>query len=374
MSKRVLGLPSHPSSSSSSAPQSKRRRFRFQLLHNLPAALLAELCSFLFVYEVIAVLRSTCHALHDRVTADCLLQSHVSVTSQSLPALAASTASGRAVVHRVPSLSIIYHFDENNTCLESAMLQLQELNQPLHASRFLFSSVSSLYVVFDGDEDSDDEHWSNRRLHRQSCLLGLLQLLAVHSDSFSCLRRLHLDHQMEGAVAVSFHALTRLQGLTHLRLDLRSVSAISCSSLVSALSSLPSLTSLDLANGFADRSHLLPSLCTDAATPLLLRLQSLSLPYSSDDEYDEEDDDALAKQYDAFLCRLRSLPSPPALERFSAMHLHLRDAGLLSLFSLPHLTQLHLRGYLPPCELSVVASGSAMFAAPLVSLTLPWVD
>ena len=380
MSKRVLSLPSHPSSSSSSAsaPQSNRRRFRFQLLHNLLAALLAELCSFLFVYEVIAVLRSTCRVLHDRVTADCLLQSHVSVTSRSLPALAASTAGSRAVVHRVPSLSIIYHFNQHDTRSESAMLQLQELSQPLHASRFLFSSVSSLYVGIDRDDKDYDQHTYRCVLYLQSCLLSLLQLLAVHADSLSSLRRLHLEQRMKGGVvAASFLPLTRLQGLTHFRLDLRSVSAISYSSLMSALSSLPSLTSLCIGHSFEDWSLVLPSLCTDAATPLLLRLQSLSLQRHSfnDGSRDvNEDDDAVAKQHDAFLCRLSSLPSPPALQRFSAMHVSLRGAGLLSLFSLPHLTELWLTGgYLPPIELSVVASGSAMFAAPLVSLALPWV-
>ena len=175
-----------------------------------------------------------------------------------------------------------------------------------------------------------------------------------------------------GVVAASFLALTRLQGLTHFRLDLRSVSAISYSSLVSALSSLPSLTSLDFGDDLADWPYLLSMLCEEAAAPLLLRLESLSLPDSFECDEDEEDD-ASAQQHDAFLCRLSSLPSPPALQRFSAAPVQLRAAGLLSLLSLPHLRELELRGCLPISEFAVLASSCAVAAAPLVSLQMPWI-
>jgi hypothetical protein len=90
MPKRALSTSAQLSSSSlsstfSSSSRSKQRRSLFQLLHGLPAALLSEVCAFLSVYQTVCTLRSTCHAMHDGVTADCQLLSHLVITSCSLP-------------------------------------------------------------------------------------------------------------------------------------------------------------------------------------------------------------------------------------------------------------------------------------------------
>ena len=151
MSKRALSPSPHTSSSSSLSSRSKqRRRTRFQLLHALPASLLAEVCSFLSLYQVVSTLRSACYAMHDSVTAQCLLRSHLVIPSRSLAALAASTPGSRALVSRVPSLSILYQLElRDDVTLDMELLPLQELRSPLHASRFLFSSLTSLRVVFE---------------------------------------------------------------------------------------------------------------------------------------------------------------------------------------------------------------------------------
>ena len=108
-----------------------------------------------------------------------------------------------------------------------------------------------------------------------------------------------------------------------------------------------------------------PLLCSDAATPLLLRLKTLLLPQRWETDNSDE-------AHDAFLCRLSSLPAPPALQHFSAVsHRTHRAGGLLSVFSLPHLTQLDLSGLLRQSELTVFSSSSISALAPLVSLVLP---
>ena len=78
--------------------------------------MLATACSFLSVYEVITILRSTCHAMHYSVTADCLLQSHLTITSSSLPSLVASTAGTRALISRIPSLAILFRLEIPEDC------------------------------------------------------------------------------------------------------------------------------------------------------------------------------------------------------------------------------------------------------------------
>jgi hypothetical protein len=125
--------------------------------------------------------------MHDSVTADCLLQSPLAIANCSLPALAASTPSTRALVSRVPSLTIVYRREEREVGWEMARLQVHELRGPLDASRFLISSLSSLHVVF---EQSGGVPYPPGL--EQSCLLSLL-LLAAYPESTSCLRNLRID-------------------------------------------------------------------------------------------------------------------------------------------------------------------------------------
>ena len=373
MSKRALS-PSHlttSSLSSSSSSRSRQRRASLQLLQWLPASLLSQVCSFLSVFEVVSVLRRTCHALQSGVTADCLRQSHLHLRSDSLASLVASQSSTHALISRVPSLSIVYRvyrWEEGVQSLEKAMPLLHELTSPLDASRFLFSSLSSLQVVIEGyrGQYGHEDLWLQRA---HSCLLSALQLPEVIPASFSCLRRLAIHDVAEVSARweLPFSSLARLQGLTHCCIGIRWASALSCSSLVSALSSMQSLTCLDLrqSNYY---SHLLSLLCAEAATPLLLRLKSLRLPR-------EYDNSGLTNEtYNALLCRLSSLPAPPALQHFSGLLCEKPSAaGLLSIFSLPHLTTLELHGRVQHSEFIAFTSDLTSTPAPLVSLVFPYI-
>ena len=247
-----------------------------------------------------------------------------------------------------------------------ALLPLHVLRCPVDASRFLFSSLSSLHVRFE----------ERRRTTpcptpvRQSCLLALLLLLAANPDSFSSLRRLHIEEQCSArleetqAVQLPVFSLARLRALTHCRIWLATSSALLCSCLVSALSSLQSLTLLDLDGSTDVWRQLLPLLSSDVATPLLLRLQTLVLS-------NRDSAQGLDALYDAFLCRLSSLPAPPALQRFKGLPVLHRAAGLLSVFTLPHLTLLDLTGLVRRGELVLFASSFTSAPAGLVSLKLP---
>ena len=210
--------------------------------------------------------------------------------------------------------------------------------------------------------------------HCQHSLLSLSSLLETIPDCLSSLRRLHyrdcgavpskLDD--EAQLRLTFSSLSRLQGLTHCRFEFDNLkpSALTCSSLVSALSSLQSLTFLDLGTDTHIWPHVLRLLCSDAATPLLLRLQTLVLSRLDL----RHGMDAL---YNVFLCRLSSLPASPALQRFHAVRATHRAAGLLSVFSLPHLTQLDLGGSVQRSEFCAFASSFTSASAPLVSLVFP---
>ena len=368
MPKRELstrdGLSSIPSSSQS------EEQLRFQLLHGLPASLLSSVCSFLSVYQVVCILRSTCRTLQDGVTADCLLRHHLTIMSRSLPALVASQPSTRALVRRIPSLSIRYQYEEGECNKPIALLPLHALRCPLDASRFLFSSLSSLHVSIGEKEPSAPCPTPAS----QSFLLSLLLLLADSPDSFSSLRCLHIEEQcyapleeaVTNAVKLPCSSLARLPALTHCRIRLERSSALSCSSLVSALSSMASLTCLDLAGNIEVWPELLPLLSADAAAPLLLRLQTLKLPDWC------AGDGIVNGLHDALLRRLSSLPEPPALQHFSAVpSVRHRAAGLMSVFSLPHLRRLHLGGSWVRAELFALVSSFTSAPAPLVSLVLP---
>jgi hypothetical protein len=112
--------------------------------------------------------------------------------------------------------------------------------------------------------------------------------------------------------------------------------------------------------------RLLRLLCTDAATPLLLRLKCLVLP----DNW--ENTDRFNRPYDAFLRRLSALPSPAALQKLWGMSdVSHRAAGLLSVFSLPHLTQLDLGGSVRRAKFSAFASRLHSAPPSLVLLLLP---
>ena len=321
--------------------------------------MLFTVCSFLSVYEAVCTLRRTCRALHDGVTAECLLQDRHQLTlnARSLPALVASQPSTRALIRRIRSLSLCSCRESGKDMhLHATRMPLHDLRCPVDASRFLLSSLSSLYACI-GHRAKDS-------------LLSLFLLLETIPDSLSSLRRLHLGAACRGqsddfdVAELTFSSLTRLQGLTHCRISLMMSSVLTCSSLVSALSSLQSLTFLDLAGSVNACPQLLPQLCSDAATPLLLRLQTLVLPC-------RERDHRLDALYDAFLCRLSSLPTPGALQRFRGVCVWHRAAGLLSVFSLPHLTQLDLTGYVRRSELVHFAASFTSASAPLVSLKLP---
>ena len=367
MRKRALSPPpDHFSSSSSSS--SRQLCARFQLLHDLPAPLFSVVCSFLTLYQVVSILRSTCRTLHDSVSEDCLQHHHLAVTDNTLPSLLSSQpqharAASPHLVPRHPSpvQGQRLEFAERD---DVAVVTAAGCAGPRPTS--CSPSLSSLYI---------NVHEISRQRARTPpklrSLLSLLRLLAANPQLFSSLRRLHIEDDCDvmGKVFVPLPApeLGRLQGLTHFRIRLRNASALSCPSLVSALSSMQYLTFLHLDESNDDWRQLLPLLCADAATPLLLRLRSLVLPrVDSDDMFDE--------QHDAFLCRLSALPAPPALQRFSGMNVSHRAAGLLSLFSLPHLTQLTLPGAVRPSQLSVFVSCFTFAPAPLVSLMLPCIQ
>ena len=367
MSKRALS-PSPLTASSFSSPSRprQRRRTRFQLLHALPTALLTEVCSFLSFYQVVSTLRSTCHALYGSVTPGSLLRSHLVIPSRSLAALAASTPDTRTLVSRVPSLSLLYQLVEaDNTGLHMALLPLQRLRSPLDASRFLFSSLKSLRVVFEDCVGS-----SCPPFFKQACLQDVMKLLAAEAASFSSLRRLHIHIDDMYLIAehsrfrVHFSSLRRLSALTHLRLHATMPCPKSCWSLVSALTSMQSLTSLDMQNSNI-RPMLLQVLCVNGATPLLLRLQTLLLPRHSDTY-------KVNTLYDAFLRRLSSLPAPPVLRHFSGvMSAKHSAAGLLSAFSLPHLEVLDVNGWTRHADFLAFVSGLTSAPAALISLVLP---
>ena len=366
--KRALSPP--PDLSSSSSPSSSRQLCaRFQLLHDLPAPLFAAVCSFLTVYQVVSVLRSTCRAVHDSVLEDCLLHHHLSITDRTLPSLLSSQPSTRALLRRISSLTIYHRWRRGEDTTEQSLMPVlpSALQAALDASLLQFSSVSSLYINV--EEVSQEFAPTPPKLRS---LLSLLQLLAANPQLFSSLRRLHIEDNCDalGRVVVPLPVpeLGRLQGLTHCRIRLRNASALSCESLVSALSSMQCLTCLHLGDTIYDVwPELLPLLCADAAIPLLLRLKSLVLPPHSFSE-------GLEALYEAFLCRLSSLPASPALQHFSGMHLRHRAAGLLSLFSLPHLRLLTLPGVVRRSELSAFASSFTCAPAPLVSLELPHIQ
>jgi hypothetical protein len=182
MSKRALSPSSHLSTSSSSSPSSRQRRPDLQLLHDLPAALLSTICSFLSVYQVMSMLLSTCRALHGSVTADCLLQSRLVLSSCSLPSLLAASSSTRALISRMRSLTVLYSCEQKDDDPQYEMLPLQELRSPVDASRFLFSSLTSLHFIF-----AEKYMRPQRGLN---CLLGAMQLLEADAGCFSSLRHL----------------------------------------------------------------------------------------------------------------------------------------------------------------------------------------
>ena len=362
MSKRALSPSPETPSSTSSSSRLTQRCFRFQLLHDLPASLLSQVCSFLSVHETVSILRSTCHALHGSVTPNCLLQSHLAISGRSLPALIAATPSTRVLISRVPSVDIVYQLEQGDDP-QHAMLPLQELRSPVDASRFLFSSLTSLHVSFDHSGGECPSQLG------QSSLLSVLQLLEADAASFSSLRRLGIG-DYSGMVSglefeLPFSSLTRLPALTHCRIHLWTVSATSCSSLLSMLSSLQSLPSLDLGDSVQTWPQLLQLLCSDAATPLLLRLKSLMLPH------EPYGDDSVDGSYDALLRRLSSLPAASVLQRFSGTVGTHSAAGLLSVFSLPRLRVLELGGMVRLQEFCALTSRFTSAPAPLVSLDLP---
>ena len=361
MSKPALSASRHSSSSSSLSSRPTQPSSRFQLLHDLPASLLSQVCSFLSVYQVVSTLRCTCHVMHGSVTPDCLREAHLAIRGYSLPALAASKPDTRALVSRVRSLSILYKYDRGETGPRTAMLPLQSLQD---APQFLFCFLSSLHIVFELDGKLPFPPSL-----RQACLLDVMQLLTASPESFSSLRRLHIDDTDEfGAegVELSFAPLARLPALADFRCSLRTLSPSSCSTLMSALESMQCLTSLDMRHVFNTCSQLLQLLCAESNTPLLLRLKSLILPGHSRKvgHWDE--------LHDTFLCRLSSLPAPPALQQFTGVPtVRHSAAGLLSIFSLPRLTQLDLTGRVRCSELSAFISSFTSAPAPLVSLTMP---
>ena len=372
MRKRALSPPPDHSSSSSSS-HSRQLCARFQLLHDLPASLFSAVCSFLTLYQVVSILRSTCRALHGSVSEDCLQHHHLAITDDTLPSLVASRPSTRALVRRISSLAILHRCKVKDSSSQSAMTLRSSRSSPLQAaldaSRLQFSSLSSLYINVE-----EVGRQRARTPPKLRSLLSLLRLLAANPQLFSSLRRLDIqdycDDRGEVVVPLPVPELARLQGLTHFRIQLQHASALSCPSLVSALSSMQCLTSLHIDDiGYGVWPKLLPLLCSDAATPLLLRLKSLVLPIY----HDGEDDDRFDVQHDAFLCRLSSLPAPPALQNFSGMDVKHRAAGLVSVFSLPHLTQLNLEGEVQETELCAFASSFVSSPAPLVSLLLPYI-
>ena len=97
--------------------------------------------------------------------------------------------------------------------------------------------------------------------------------------------------------------------------------------------------------------------------------------------YSEED--WMDGLYDTLLCRLSALPAPSTLQHFSGLH-HFRTeprssvgdraATLLSAFSLPHLSQLQLGGFVRRTELFAFISSFICAPALLTSLVIPEVE
>ena len=128
----------------------------------------------------------------------------------------------------MPSLCVFYQYDEGDR--HNATPHLVKLVSPLDSSRFLFSSLTSLRVVFD-----DDGGWPCPWALVQSCLSIVMLLLAASPDSFSSLRRLHFDDSGSvkkadrNGLQLPFWLLARLPALTHCRMDLTMVDTTSCS-------------------------------------------------------------------------------------------------------------------------------------------------
>ena len=197
-----------------------------------------------------------------------------------------------------------------------------------------------------------------------------MQLLAASPKSFSSLRRLHIDDRdesIEDGLELTFVPLAQLPALSDCRFSLRSLKPSSSSVLMSAFESMQSLTSLDMRETTNACSQLLELLCAESNTPLLLRLKSLQLSPCNASENGRID-----QPHNALLRRLSSLTAPPALQQFTGVpFVRHHAAGLLSVLSLPHLTQLELTGYVRCGELSACGSSFTSASAPLVSLTFP---
>ena len=149
MSTRALSPSPHVEDSCSSSPH-WRRQCGSRLCRLLPTSLILTVCSFLSVRQVVCILRSTWKAFNCCVTDHCQLLYHVflDVNSRSLPSLVASQPSTRALVHRIRSLSLYCLYAQDRVYQQTALLPLNALRCAVDSSRFLFSSVSSLYVCF----------------------------------------------------------------------------------------------------------------------------------------------------------------------------------------------------------------------------------
>jgi hypothetical protein len=123
------------------------------------------------------------------VTADCPLQSHLGISSRSLPSLIASAPSTRALVSRVPSLTILYQWGEGRAAHAAPGEAAQSDWAAGHGLLPVLLSVA-LRVVFDMPYPGEPCPPPLAQL----LLLSLMQVLAAGPTSCSSLRELVIEY------------------------------------------------------------------------------------------------------------------------------------------------------------------------------------
>jgi hypothetical protein len=228
------------------SPSSRRRhshRVVLSRLQLLPVELLAAICSFLPLHDVLLAVNSTCHGIADRLTPACLSAASLIIScSRTAESLLASSHLSRALLGGVQAFSLrmgAVQEDAGSPFLTSLCL----LRSPAHISPtgglWLFPSLRSLYVGIGAWRAETDEQ------RRPVNFSPLLSLLCWSPASFSSLGTLHLEgHSTHGCVDADLSVLSSLQALTHLQLQHFQGSTVWFSSLVATLHSLPLLASL----------------------------------------------------------------------------------------------------------------------------------
>ena len=227
------------------ARSSRRRHLQpaVSALQLLPVELLAVICSFLPLSDVLLAVGATCHAITDRLTPSCLANAPlvISSTGSAVSLLGVSDRS-RALLAGVAVLSLrtaAVQEDAGSSFLTSLCLLQSPRRVDASVGLWLFPSLRSLYV---GTRKLYDV-----KAQRQVNFSPLLSLLRSSPASFSSLSRLNLqENRCSRGIEVDLSSLSSLQALTHLRLLQFEGSAAWFSSLIAILHSLPLLQSVDV--------------------------------------------------------------------------------------------------------------------------------